>query len=128
MKTPHTEEDPMNRASNIDAGAKAFFPFIIKWKKGVWIMNDNNINKTAEKTNITDTPDNFKERLNRLSPFQRPLLPASYYPFACKDKPKKNHTQRRNTGNRITGGRLKDLPIVCHLVGVGADAGRLNQW
>ena len=130
MKTPHTEEDPMDRANNIDAGVRAFFRFIIKRKKGVWIMNDNTGKKIMESTGeIADIPENFEERLGKLSPFQRPILPPSYYPFACKNKPKKKQRQRRRTEPNLPCEKIHNLPpVICHLDGMGTDAGRLNQW
>ena len=93
-------------------------------------MNENTNKNRAEKARdfTTDTPDNFKERLGKLSPFQRPILPPSYYPFACKSKPKKNLGQRRSTGHRLPGEKLRDLPIICHLNHIGVDTNRLNHW
>lgn len=52
---------------------------------------NNNLEMNTIKSETTDVRDYTVNGYNNLSPFQRPILPTSYYPFGrCGKNKKKN--------------------------------------
>ncbi|MBU0991544.1 MAG: hypothetical protein KJ737_03530 [Proteobacteria bacterium] len=85
-------------------------------------MNTKNISFTKNKKEIThNQSSSFQDRLSKLSPFQRPILPSSFYPFHCK---KETLEEKRNPMTSVDSETMPSspekntgLPVVCQQCG-----------